>query len=182
PEHDETMIDGGTVSAFPNGQQPQRILVRFDDGGLLDFTCDHQSMPCPNLTVAVTGFNADHLPTGWTFVPAEGVYKMARTDNPNIMIVKDENGQITAYFVVGLYGSKRGTVVRTYDEAIKAENVGSGLPSQLDHETRHRALVERVLSQLGREQRGYSALGRHERQPAWHRSLTQPFDLIIRLF
>src|SRR5262249_45174367 len=82
---------------------------------------------CPNLTVKVTGFRPDHLPDGWTFAPNEGVYKMAQTDDQNIMIVKDADGHVAAYFVTNKFNSKRSTVVRTYDEAVRVENEGAGL-------------------------------------------------------
>jgi hypothetical protein len=126
-EHDESRVEGvGTVMAFPNGQHPERIAVRYDNGGMLELGCDGQAVPCPNVTVKVTGFNPEHLPEGWTFTPPEGVYKMARSDDPNIFVVKDSNGQIAAYYVVNKFNPQKSSVVRTYDEALAAENDGAG--------------------------------------------------------
>jgi hypothetical protein len=127
PEHDESRAEGvGTVMAFPNGQHPERIAVRYDNGGMLELGCEGQTTPCPNVTVKVTGFNPDHLPTGWTFAPPEGVYKMARSDDPNIFVVKDSDGQIAAYYVVNKFNPQKSSVVRTFDEAQATENEGKG--------------------------------------------------------
>lgn len=40
PEHDESRVAGvGTVMAFPNAQRPERIAVRYDNGGMLELGC-----------------------------------------------------------------------------------------------------------------------------------------------
>ena len=128
PEHDESQVEGvGTVRAFPNGQHPERVEVSYDKGGMLELSCGGQPVPCPNVTVKVTGFNPERLPQGWTFAPPEGVYKMAQSDDPNLFLIKDSNGLIAAYFVVNKFNPKKSSVVRTYDEARAAETEGAGL-------------------------------------------------------
>lgn len=127
PAHDESRIEGvGTVMAFPNGQKPERIAVRYDVGGMLELGCDGQAVPCPNVTVKVTGFNPEHLPEGWKFAPPTGVYKMARSDDPNIFVVKDSDGHIAAYYVVNKFNPQKSVVVNNYNDAIAAENEGEG--------------------------------------------------------
>jgi len=127
PEHDESRVEGvGTVMAFPNGQHPERIAVRYDMGGMLELSCDGKAVPCPNVTVKVTGFNPEHLPEGWKFAPPEGVYKMARSDDPNIFVVKDSDGHIAAYYVVNKFNPQKSVVVNNYHDAIAAENEGKG--------------------------------------------------------
>lgn len=128
PEHDESRVEGvGTVMVFPNGQHPERIAVRYDVGGMLELGCDGQTAPCPNVTVKVTGFNPEHLPEGWKFAPPEGVYKMARSDDPNIFVLKDSDGLIAAYYVVNKFNPQKSVVVNNYKDATAAENEGKGL-------------------------------------------------------
>ncbi len=114
PEHDEVESPEYVAQYYPNRTSPNEVIFRYKKGGMADVTCiNRDGNACTQFKVKVIGIPA--MP--------EGIYQFVQSDDPKIVVVKNEEGtQTLGYLSSNWHGN--GGYYKTLQEAQAHEHEG----------------------------------------------------------
>jgi hypothetical protein len=82
-EHDEVVSTEAVIDYYPNRTTPQEVVVHRNTGGMIDATC--KDAECSDISLKITGSK---------LIP-DGSYEFLKTDDPNIIMVREGDGTRT---------------------------------------------------------------------------------------
>lgn len=91
-EHDETVSNEGVTEFYPNKTAPHETVFKGSDGTLFDGTCANAD--CSTVIVRVR-----HSP-----LYPDGTFQLLQTDDPNVLMLRDANGDKTVGYVARDHG------------------------------------------------------------------------------
>jgi hypothetical protein len=114
PEHDEVESPDYVAEYYPNRTSPSEVVFRYKKGGMADITCINRvGTACTQFKVKITG--TPQIP--------EGTYQFVLSDDPKIMVVKNEDGTQTVGYLSSNWNGHSG-YYKTLQEAEAHEHEG----------------------------------------------------------
>ena len=114
PEHDEVESSDYVAQYYPNRTSPNEVVFRYKQGGMADITClNRDGNTCTQFKVKITG--TPEMP--------EGTYQFVPSDDPKIVVVKNEDGGQTLGYLSSNW-SGHGGYYNTLQEAQAHEHEG----------------------------------------------------------
>ena len=115
PEHDEVETPADVTFYYPNKTNPREVVLRRKSGGMCAIKCLDES--CKQQEMKVIGMSQ---------IP-EGVYQTVNSDDPNIVIVKNQAGTQTLGYFAGNTGNHEWGYYHTLKQAQEHEHKGETL-------------------------------------------------------
>ena len=114
PEHDEAESPDYVAEYYPNRTSPNEVVFRYKKGGMADITCiNRDGNACTQFKVKIVG--TPEIP--------EGTYQFVLSDDPKIMVLKNEDGTQTVGYLSSNWRGQGG-YYKTLQEAQAHEHEG----------------------------------------------------------